>query len=307
MSAKGRSGALRYAADWISVAWIQVTLALSLLPWIVHLPPWGLVLLASAVYWLRSSCAYIQHNQGHLPVFWSGALNFVYDIELALMTGYVTPLWELQHSRGHHRHYLTPASDPASIVDPTTGGPMPRWRYCLLGNLTIVQDSWRIAGEEVAAGRADFRPKLLAQFAVAIAAASLLCAANPLAFALFILAPDVVVSWFVWHVAYEHHLDVPGESHYDGSNNHLDRAFNLTTFNIGHHTAHHEKPTLHWSLLPRRSEALLPRLHPSTVHGELDVRRLERARHERCHVAETDHAAAVLVPELQPRRPEAFP
>jgi beta-carotene hydroxylase len=277
MSGTRRRGLVRYGADWIPIAWVQVTLALSLLPWVLHLPLWALALGAVPVFWLRSSGAYIQHNQGHLAAFWSGPLNFVYDIELALMTGYVTPLWELQHSRGHHRHYLTPADDSASIVDGTTGRPMPRWRYCLIGNVTIIQDSWRIAKEEIAAGRADLRGKLVAQCVVASALAGLLCYANWFDFVSFILLPDIVLSWAVWHVAYDHHLDVPGETHYDGSNNHFERAFNLTTFNIGHHTAHHEKPTLHWSLLPKRSAELLGRLHPATVHGELDARSLERA------------------------------
>jgi len=265
MRGAARHGVLRYGADWMSILWIQATLALSLLPWMRHLSPWATALLIPPIFWLRSSGAYIQHNQGHLPVFWSGSLNFLYDLELALMTGYVTPLWELQHARGHHRHYLTPERDPASIIDRNTGEPMARWKYCLVGNFTIIRDSWRIAREEAAANRADLRPRLVAHLAVACAVAGLLCYVNWFAFVAFIVVPDVIVSWFVWHIAYEHHLDVPGETHYDGSNNHFERGFNLTTFNIGHHTAHHEKPTLHWSLLPRRSAQILERLDPSTI------------------------------------------
>jgi hypothetical protein len=40
-------------------------------------------------------------------------------------------------------------------------------------------------------------------------------------------------------------------------------TYNRVTFNIGHHTAHHEKPTLHWSLLPARTAQIRERIHPA--------------------------------------------
>jgi beta-carotene hydroxylase len=269
-----RRGLFRYDADRLSFLWVQVTLLLTLLPWLLPMPLWMLGVVAIPVFYLRSSCGYIHHNQGHLPIFWSKALNIVIDVELALLTGYVTPLWELQHARGHHRHYLTPDKDPASIIDRRSGRPMPRWKYCLFGNLTIIGDSWRIAGEEARHGRADARPRMVFEFVVAGAICVILCAQNWLYFAAFILVPNVLISWFVWHVSYDHHHDVPGTNHYDGSHNHIDAGFNWARFNIGHHAAHHEKPTLHWSLLPHRTTEIMPKLDPSTLHGDLtsDVR-----------------------------------
>lgn len=253
-----RHGLLRYEADWLTVLWIQVMLLVSLLPWMLPTPLWARLVLVIPVFFLRSSGAYIQHNHGHLGIFWSRTLNFLLDIELALMTGYVTPLWELQHARGHHRHYLTPENDPASIIDRRTGEPMARWRYCLVGNLTIIRDSWRIGGEDARRTRSDPRPRLVLEFIVAGALAALLCYLNWASFVEFIFIPNVVVSWAVWHVSYDHHYDVRGTTHYDGSNNHLGREFNWSRFNLGHHAAHHEKPTLHWSLLPQRSAQILP-------------------------------------------------
>jgi hypothetical protein len=40
----------------------------------------------------------------------------------------------------------------------------------------------------------------------------------------------------------------------------LGRHFNAANFNIGHHTAHHEKPTLHWSLLPSRTAQIVAKI-----------------------------------------------
>ena len=57
-----------------------------------------------------------------------------------------------------------------------------------------------------------------------------------------------------------HHLGVPGTQVYDGSVTTTGRRFNRVNFNIGHHTAHHEKPTLHWSLLPGRTEVIAAKI-----------------------------------------------
>jgi fatty acid desaturase len=269
-SPKRQRGLLRYDADWVSIIWIQATLVVSLLPWFVDMPVWARVLLAVPVFMLRSSCAYVQHNQGHLPVFWNKGLNFLYDIEITLMTGYVTPLWELQHSRGHHRLYLEPGKDPASIIDPKTGKPMSRVAYCFWGNLTIIQDSWRIAKLEVKENRADLRPRMVAEFILAGLLAGVLLYANWFHFLCYILIPNVIVAWGVWHISYDHHYELPGTTHYNGSHSHFGTSFNRSTFNIGHHAAHHEKPTLHWSLLPQRSAQILPKLDPKSVHGQLE-------------------------------------
>ena len=148
-----RRGLLRYRADLWSLAWMQITLAVSLLPFFVHLPRWAEALLLLPMLFFRSSVAYVQHNQGHLGVFWSRTLNFIYDLELALMSGYVTALWEQHHVNGHHRHYLTPEKDPARTLDLRTQRQMSRWRYVVFGNLTALQDAWRIASEQAAEGR----------------------------------------------------------------------------------------------------------------------------------------------------------
>src|SRR5689334_2478607 len=109
---KQSRGLMRYPMDLWSVAWVQLTLLVSLLPFVVDIPMGWQLALAVPVFFFRTTCPYLQHNQGHLGVFWRPLFNHIYDIQLALMTGYVTSLWELQHSRGHHRHYLTPQHDP---------------------------------------------------------------------------------------------------------------------------------------------------------------------------------------------------
>jgi fatty acid desaturase len=293
-AAKRRRGLLRYGADGWSLLWIAGALGFSLLPWFVHMTNWQMLALGLPVFFFRSSCAYLQHNQGHLPAFWSKPLNWAYDLGLALMTGYITPMWELQHARGHHRHYLTPENDPARIQASKSDKPMSRWWYCVRGNFTIIGDSWRLAEVELAEGRADYRGKIIGQMLLAIAAAAVLLVLNWWAFLWFIVVPNLIVAFGVWWISYAHHLDVPLDTHYDGSHSHLGHAFNRLTFNIGHHAAHHEKPTLHWSLLPQRSAQIFHKLAGTTVHGELEpgVRHLAQPALEASPATEPDGLAA---------------
>jgi fatty acid desaturase len=57
---------------------------------------------------------------------------------------------------------------------------------------------------------------------------------------------------------------------YDSSRTLLDPLHNFLGFNSGHHTAHHEKPTLHWSLLPARTLAISHRI-PAELRRKQDA------------------------------------
>ncbi len=260
-----RDGLFKYSIDVRPVAFVLGSVALSLVPFFVHLPLWAFVLYWPALLYMRSFCPYAQHNQAHLPTFNSRALNWLYDVCLAQTTGYQTALWELHHNRGHHRNFLTPELDVARIVDLKTGKPVSRPWYALKGNLTIHLDAIRIGLKERAARRRSLLDKLAVEFSVQLAITIALLAWNPwMALFCFVL-PCAFTSWFIWWESYTHHLDVPGTSIYDGSVTVTGWFFNLTNFNIGHHTAHHEKPTLHWSLLPARTEAIRARIHETCV------------------------------------------
>jgi fatty acid desaturase len=82
-----------------------------------------------------------------------------------------------------------------------------------------------------------------------------------------VVLPELFCAFFIWWESYAHHLNVPTSSAYDASVTVLDGYHNWESFNIGHHTAHHEKPTLHWSLLPQRTEAIAGRIPAACIRG----------------------------------------
>jgi beta-carotene hydroxylase len=256
-------GAFKYRVDIGPLLIVLATTSAALLPFLFDLPLWLIVPLWLGVFYGRTFIPFIQHNHGHLPTFNFKALNWLFDIGLAQNTGYPTALWELQHNRGHHRHFLTPDDDVAAITYRGTKTVMPRWVYAMRGNVRIHRDAIRIGLAEGRAGRPTLLPKLafetLCQIVLTVA---LLRWNTPLAIAFFVI-PNFLSAFFIWWQSYPHHLEMPMTNAYDGSMTVENATYNRVTFNIGHHTAHHEKPTLHWSLLPARTAQIRERIHPA--------------------------------------------
>lgn len=244
------------------VALVLAVTALALVPFVFSLPLWATLVLWALVFYARTFAPFAQHNHAHLPVFNVGALNFLYDLVLTQNTGYPTSLWELHHNRGHHRHFLEPDLDVAAITYPGTRRVMSRGMYALRGNLLIHRDSIRIGRAEGRAGKKTLLPKLFAESAFQTLFTALLLVWNWQLALAFVVVPNFLSAYLIWWQSYPHHKEMPCTQVYDGSMTVESAAYNRVTFNIGHHTAHHEKPTLHWSLLPARTAQIRERIHP---------------------------------------------
>jgi beta-carotene hydroxylase len=260
-----RSRLLRYPADARPLTLVILAACLSLVPFIIghYLPlaAWELACLWLVSQYVRTHCPYAQHNHAHLPMFGRArGLNFAYDTALSLVTGYTTTFWELQHNIGHHRNFLEPRNDVASIIDPRTGRPMSRVWYAVRGNFTLLFVCWRIAKSEAASGKPRLLRKLVVELGVHTALMVLLYLWDAKLALLFFTVPNLLAGYYVWWESYLHHLGVPCTQIYDGSVTTTGRRFNWVNFNIGHHTAHHEKPTLHWSLLPTRTAQIVEKI-----------------------------------------------
>jgi beta-carotene hydroxylase len=272
-----RTQFFRYSTDVRPVAWVLFAAALSVSPLVLarfYTPATQVEAVGElTAIWLVSLYArcrgpYSQHNHAHLPVFGSRALNTVYDAVLALITGYPTALWELHHNIGHHRNFLEPETDVASIYDAKTGRPYSRLWYTIRGNFTIHLDSFRIAKAEAARGKPKLLQKLSYELVIQALVMAALLAWNAKLTVLFLVIPNILAAALVWWESYVHHLGVPSTGIYDGSVTTTGKRFNHVNFNIGHHTAHHEKPTLHWSLLPGRTDVIAEKIPEACWRGE---------------------------------------
>ncbi len=251
---------MRYPVDAAVVGIMLMLFLSSLWPLLFDFPWWFLLPYALVILLFKNAALAAQHNHAHLKVFRSGWLNFLYDTLLTQLTGYSTPEWELQHARGHHVQYLEPGKDLTSPVTPE-GKTLGLWGFAWQGTRQVFAEARQIARQDRQRGRYKSSRRLYGHLAIQVMISLFLLAYNfPMAL-LFFVGSNLVNRFALWWGTYWQHVNAPGNTVYEASNTTTHRWLNMLTFNNGYHTAHHEQPGLHWSLLPartRRIQHLIP-------------------------------------------------
>ncbi len=197
---------------------------------------------------------YILHLHVHRAFSDKVWFNYVLDACLGVMTGMTASNWRIQHVVGHHR-----GNDaPYRIAGGLGVGSYSLWGALRYSFGSIWPTFWRPIVESYEKGVADnvnapihYRWAFIEQ-SLFIVVVLVLLALYP-RFTLFFLLP-----WYVWiavmtrYVDYLNHYgcDEQSSNVYERSNNSLDRLFNRSCQNFGYHTAHHLRPTAHWTELP---------------------------------------------------------
>ena len=236
--------------DLVPASVIAVGTALAAVPFVVELSVAGLVVIWLVSTIMRSLAPVHQHCHAHYAVFRQPVLDALYDVVLVLAAGNTTAVWELQHVRGHHQAYLERTHDPANN-DRFGGG---RLAFTVLGDAMSIADAWRLA-------RHRERERLVAQVVVQGTFLVGAIVVEPVLAVAFVVVPWLLLRWAVFWFSYAQHDRVPMHDVYSGSVTHFGFT-NRLYLNVGHHTAHHEKPTLHWSLLPARTAQIVERIPP---------------------------------------------
>ncbi len=227
----------------------------------------------------------IAHNHHHVPTFLSPWLNRGYEVILFLETGITPYSWTIHHNIGHHKDYLDQDRDPANWRLPD-GSVMSRVRYDVVGALRIYPEIFRI-------GR-DY-PELFRRWkvwsTVSLLVLGVFMLLDPLkALVLFVL-PMPVMYLGLLDNTYMQHSDLDTSSHFTASRNTTSRLYNLISWNLGYHTAHHLKPHVHWSRLPALDEEIRHRM-PEGVRCESVLLSACSYRHSR----DGDVPAAIVIP-----------
>ena len=262
---------LRYKADRRTLALVLLYFIAAITPWIFwnQLTSLQIALLVLVNCLLSFMCAVIIHNTIHAPIFKSKELNKLFQIVLAFTYGHSTSAYVPGHNFSHHKYTQTPKDAIRTSKA--------RFKLNILNQLFF----FFIMSGDILKGEISFakkmrteRPEWFRQYffemilvmgiKIALLFINWKCAV------LFILIPHQYAAWGIVGTNYFQH-DGCDENHpYNHSRNFSGKFLNWMLFNNGYHGAHHEKPNLHWSLLPKyHEEKIRPFIHPNLDRGSL--------------------------------------
>jgi len=197
------------------------------------------------------------HNHTHRPLFKSARLNTWFERLWTPFGAWPAKWWAHYHVNVHHARLMTPG--PGGDWTVRQKKPDGEYESCLRYQLRIWP--WRTLQNfprEIRAGHFPARTAVLELiwFAPLYAIPFLI---DPLMGLWLWLLPHWLANtmtmgrgMYIQHAECEPWLEDKTQPH---SADFPVPAFNLTMFNIGYHTEHHNQPGLHWAELPAAAEA----------------------------------------------------
>lgn len=218
------------------------------------------------------------HNQMHLPVFRSGFWNSIYQIALCFAIGQPPTGIITAHNIRHHRH----AESDLDFVRTSLVGFRNNSLNILAFPFVAIAAMYREKKSDLANWKAK-RPRLyrqaLIERVVFYAAIIALLVADWRATLLFLFLPWIVAQLVLVGVNLLQHQDCDSDSEYNHSRNLTGKTANFFLLNTGYHTAHHNRPAMHWSKLPEyHDHEIAPRMNPALNHRSLIGLLVERIR-----------------------------
>ena len=260
---QGRPPLLRYTKDGFAVALVALVFALQLAIFFGVDDPWhalGFVLLLLPV---QVSCVAVCHNHHHVNVFTRRPLNRLFEVVMYLQTGTSPLSWTIHHNIGHHHLYLEPDRDPS------------RWRHRdgrMMSRLWYdIYNAAMIYPEIIRIGR-DY-PALFARFKRWFAVSNLVLLGfvllDPLQALIVFAGPMLLLLVLLLDNTWNQHSGLDADNHYEASRSVENRLYNLTSWNLGFHAAHHMHPGVHWTELPALHARIRPRIPPHLITTSL--------------------------------------
>lgn len=229
--------------------------------------------------WLMAFvCCIIAHNHMHQPVFHGRIWNRVFQILLMFGSGQPPTGIITAHNERHHVH---PDSDQDFV---RTSLVRSRWNLVNLLAFPFVSITAMIREKPNDLVRwKSSRPHLyrqaLLERSVFYSVLTVLLVSDWRSTLMFLVAPWLGAQFCLVGVNLLQHQDCDTASEYDHSRNVTGRFTNWILLNNGYHTAHHLRPSLHWSLLPDyHRNHVVPRMDPALDHRSFAGLLVERLR-----------------------------
>ena len=224
---------------------------------------------AYAVAWLAVCAANVKHNHMHRRTFRSAWANLFLDHWLGLLTGTTATSILTEHNLRHHGH----ANSPDDFVRSDLVGFRSQWLNVIC---FFPRAAWGLYVRkpfDLQLWWRTNRPlfwRSLAEQATLWGFFAGTVVLDWQAALLYVALPWLHGQWWIVTFNLLQHQSLPSQDPWQNSRNLTGRWFNFFFFNAGFHTAHHLRPTLHWSELPgfHRRE-IAPRVAPRLVSPHL--------------------------------------
>lgn len=234
----------KHAEDRIPVALIVCLTLIDLALYFTVQSPWVLGAYAVLMIVPKGCIGAWSHHHQHVATFRKPVLNRALELSHALHTGMTSNLWVLHHVLGHHVNYLDQTKDESGWQR-KDGTKMGVLEYTLDVTFTAYFRAYQV-GKRYPKHQRVF----LLGLALTSAAVGTLVWLKPVSALILFVLPMLNTMLFTAWVTYDHHAGLETSNAYEGSINTLNKRFNVITGNLGFHTAHHLKQSVHWSKLP---------------------------------------------------------
>ncbi|CAN5328656.1 fatty acid desaturase [soil metagenome] len=261
---------LRYKADRRTLAFVFTYFAATVLAWI-FLPEqwyWRLPIVITLCL-LSFFCAVIVHNTIHHPIFRSRGWNKAFQVIMSFTYGHSVSAYVPGHNFSHHNHTQT---DKDRIRTQKA-----RFKWNLLNQLFfffimvpgIMKDE-QVFSNMMRKERPNWYRQYLLEMAVVMGIKIGLLIVDWQSAVLLLFIPHFYAAWGIVGTNYWQHDGCDETHEYNHSRNFTAPFLNFFAFNNGFHGIHHEKPGLHWSLLPAAHEKeIAPYIHPNLNRSSL--------------------------------------
>jgi beta-carotene hydroxylase len=270
---KAKKGLLRYKADYRTLFLIfsyfliaysgYILFNFEFMKWYIVLP------------WFMLSCmmafimAAIVHNTIHCPIFTRKKWNKAFQLVLSLSYGHSVSAYVPGHNLSHHKQSQTQKDTIRTY--------RARFSWHLLNQLffffiiapEIVQQEKQWA-EKMKTEKPSWYKQYRIELYLVMSIKILLLILNWKAAILFIWVPHFYGTWGILSTNIFQH-DGCDENHpYNHTRTFKSFLLNFLTCNNGYHGAHHDKPGMHWSLLPAyHKNNIEPYIHPNLNRNSL--------------------------------------
>jgi fatty acid desaturase len=255
----GRQVVLRHGADRRTLLFLAVLAVLLAGQWTGWLRN-GL--------WLAAACplafiaCVIKHNHVHCRIFRGRRWNAIVGHALTLLTGHPTTAIITAHNIRHHGHNNSELDwVRCSLVTFRRN-----WLNLLAFPFVSVMRMWAEKPSDLRQWRVHHRSlyrQALAERVVLYAVVGGLTLADWEATLRALVLPWLFGQWAIVTINLLQHQDCDPASRYDHSRNVTGTLVNWFVLNNGFHTAHHLRPSLHWSELPAYHRRVVqPRIQP---------------------------------------------